>query len=356
MKAFLAGVVLAIVLSYFYPEVGIKGGPVHSELFIKKIGVGIIFFCSGMKLDPAQIRAAGLNWRAHLFCQLYTFGFTPLAMYLIITAVKPSLEQALADSSFVFDAVKTLACLPPPVSSAVILTAIARGDEAVAIFNSSVGSFLGIFITPVLVTLLVLGGPAAHSELDGPASPSLSSFSSEIKAAVTAVVHVNNDDDDQGAPGQQQISASEMAFELSLSVLAPLVVGQLMKHTLGLGKPPSWIGNLVLVLIIWASFCELWVSDITVTMRGLGFVLGCVVLLQACGLTLVWLLTTRVFKFDSGASTALLFACTHKSLTLGMPLIDVLFPLTASATSIPILMCHPLQVRARFSSRFCGAS
>ena len=342
MKAFLAGVVLAIVLSYFYPEVGIKGGPVHSELFIKKIGVGIIFFCSGMKLDPAQIRAAGLNWRAHLFCQLYTFGFTPLAMYLVIAALKPSLEQALADSSFVFDAVKTLACLPPPVSSAVILTAIARGDEAVAIFNSSVGSFLGIFITPVLVTLLVLD--PAKTELEGITSPSLKS---EIEAAVTAVVQGT----DEGAPGQ--ISASEMAFELSLSVLAPLVVGQLMKHTLGLGKPPSWIGNLVLVLIIWASFCELWVSDITVTMRGLGFVLGCVVLLQACGLTLVWLLTTRVFKFDSGASTALLFACTHKSLTLGMPLIDVLFPLTASATAIPILMCHPLQVRVKLSPLGC---
>jgi len=337
MKAFLSGVVLAIVLSYMFPEVGIKGGIVHSELFIKKIGVGIIFFCSGMKLDPDQIRSAGLNWKAHLFCQLYTFVFTPLVVYTVISAVQPLLEESLADSAFVFDAVKTLACLPPPVSSAVILTAIAKGDEAVAIFNSSVGSFVGIFVTPILVTLLVTN-PAQEVEFQEQLAndPAYAHYKQEMAQRGVDIGAVET--------AGNEISASEMAFELSLSVLAPLLVGQMVKKVLGLGKPPSWIGNLVLVLIIWASFCELWVSDISVTVQGLAFIVVCVVSIQLFGLTLVWFTTTKVLKFDSGATTALLFACTHKSLTLGMPLIDVLFPATASATSIPILMCHPLQI------------
>ena len=76
----MTGVVLAIIVSYYAPEIGVKGGPIHSELFIKRIGVGVIFFCSGMKLNMSQVVAAGLNWRAHLFCQLYTFLFTPLWM------------------------------------------------------------------------------------------------------------------------------------------------------------------------------------------------------------------------------------------------------------------------------------
>jgi sodium/bile acid cotransporter 7 len=39
--------------------------------------------------------------------------------------------------------------MPPPVSSAVILTKSAAGDEAAAIFNSALGSLLGIFVVCV---------------------------------------------------------------------------------------------------------------------------------------------------------------------------------------------------------------
>ena len=46
-------------------------------------------------------------------------------------------------------------CLPPPVSSAVILTRAAGGNEASAIFNSALGSFLGIFTTPMLLLAVV---------------------------------------------------------------------------------------------------------------------------------------------------------------------------------------------------------
>jgi sodium/bile acid cotransporter 7 len=43
----------------------------------------------------------------------------------------------------------TVACMPPPVSSAVILTRAAHGNETAAIFNSVLGSFLGVIITPL---------------------------------------------------------------------------------------------------------------------------------------------------------------------------------------------------------------
>ena len=45
--------------------------------------------------------------------------------------------------------------MPPPVSSAVILTKASGGNEAAAIFNSAFGSFLGIFVTPALLMLTV---------------------------------------------------------------------------------------------------------------------------------------------------------------------------------------------------------
>jgi predicted Na+-dependent transporter len=49
----------------------------------------------------------------------------------------------------------TVGCMPPPVSSAVILTKSVGGNEAAAIFNSAIGSFLGIIVTPVLLLIHV---------------------------------------------------------------------------------------------------------------------------------------------------------------------------------------------------------
>lgn len=45
--------------------------------------------------------------------------------------------------------------MPPPVSSAVILTRAAQGNETAAILNSVLGSFLGILITPLSLLLNV---------------------------------------------------------------------------------------------------------------------------------------------------------------------------------------------------------
>ena len=50
---------------------------------------------------------------------------------------------------------QVVSCMPPPVSSAVILTKACEGNEAVAVFNSALGSFLGIVVTPILLLLYV---------------------------------------------------------------------------------------------------------------------------------------------------------------------------------------------------------
>ena len=57
----------------------------------------------------------------------------------------------------------TLSCLPPPVSSAVILTQAAGGNEAAAVFNSALGSVLGIFATPFLLLSLVGAFPISDT-------------------------------------------------------------------------------------------------------------------------------------------------------------------------------------------------
>lgn len=54
-----------------------------------------------------------------------------------------------------FSRLVTVSCMPPPVSSAVILTRAVGGNEAAAIFNSAFGSFLGIIVTPLTLLYFV---------------------------------------------------------------------------------------------------------------------------------------------------------------------------------------------------------
>jgi solute carrier family 10 (sodium/bile acid cotransporter), member 7 len=56
-----------------------------------------------------------------------------------------------------------VSCMPPPVSSAVILTRAVGGNEAAAIFNSAFGSFLGIIVTPLTLLYFVSIAPDLHN-------------------------------------------------------------------------------------------------------------------------------------------------------------------------------------------------
>ena len=49
----------------------------------------------------------------------------------------------------------TVGCMPPPVSSAVILTRAAGGNEAAAVFNSVMGSLIGVIFTPFTLLFFV---------------------------------------------------------------------------------------------------------------------------------------------------------------------------------------------------------
>lgn len=49
--------------------------------------------------------------------------------------------------------------MPPPVSSAIIITKAIGGNEAAAVFNSIFGSFVGIILTPLSLLLFVSERP-----------------------------------------------------------------------------------------------------------------------------------------------------------------------------------------------------
>ncbi|XP_041045710.1 sodium/bile acid cotransporter 7 isoform X5 [Carcharodon carcharias] len=134
---FLVAIVLAITFAKLKPSVGMHGGPLRPEITITYVAVSTIFLNSGLSLKTEELTSALMHVKLHMFVQIFTLGFFPTAIWfflklLALTSINPWLLKGL----------QTVGCMPPPVSSAVILTKAVGGNEAAAIFNSAFGSFL----------------------------------------------------------------------------------------------------------------------------------------------------------------------------------------------------------------------
>lgn len=302
---FMIGIVVFILFAKSAPWIGKKGGPLHPEYTIKYIAVGVIFFNSGLSLKSEDLKAALFHYRLHSFIQFFTFACFPLSLTFLLKYLpwKESLNEHLIKG------IRVVACMPPPVSSAVIITKAIGGNEAGAIFNSAMGSFLGIFVTPALLFSLV---------------------------GINGNVPVMN-----------------ILKTLTVTVVIPLAIGQYarthLKKWLEDTKPPlSQVGSFMLLMIIYSTFCDTFSTETNqISPKDLVVVAILILSIQLTFLLCIFKLTT---SYDLGYSKedviALMFCSTHKSLTLGMPILKIIYALDPILPfiSIPLLIYHPTQI------------
>lgn len=301
---FLIGIVVVISLARLAPFIGAKGGVLKPEITVKYVAVSAIFFNSGLSLKTEELRSAFSNVRLHILVQSFTLIFVPGLVSVLVRILEfTNINEWLLKGLLV------VGCMPPPVSSAVILTKAVGGNEAAAIFNSAFGSFLGIFGTPFL--LLIFFG---------------SSSSVPFLTILT---------------------------QLSITVVFPLLAGQLLrqyvKDWMEATKPPfGTISSCVLLLIIYTTFCDTFSQKSNeIGSLDLVFVVCLIVLLQSCLLLLTFSLATMKKSLFTPADTvAIMFCSTHKSLTLGIPMLKIVFAGHGylSLISIPLLIYHPVQI------------
>ncbi|XP_064404200.1 sodium/bile acid cotransporter 7-B-like isoform X1 [Halichondria panicea] len=320
---FILGIVTAIVLAKLHPLIGVKGGPLHPEYTVKYFAVSVIFFNSGLSLKTEELTRALGQVRLHIFIQSFTLVFIPIAMTILV--------KLLALTDFIdkpfLNGLHVVGCMPPPVSSAVILTKAVGGNDAAAVFNSAFGSFLvspthcicsavysqlltlqGIFVTPLL--LLYLVGTTASV-------PFVSVFA-----------------------------------QLSITVLVPLFLGQIvrrvMKAWLEEKSPPfGTISSCILLFIIYTTFCDTFnSSDSDIAVSSVVKVIVLVFSCQCVFLCITYLTTSLLGVFTRSDIVAMLFCSTHKSLTLGIPMLKIVFEGSTmlSSLTLPLLIYHPIQI------------
>ncbi|XP_016062381.1 PREDICTED: sodium/bile acid cotransporter 7 isoform X4 [Miniopterus natalensis] len=251
-----------------------------------------------------ELTSALVHIRLHLFIQIFTLAFFPATIWLFL-----QLLSITPINEWLLKGLQTVGCMPPPVSSAVILTKAVGGNEAAAIFNSAFGSFLGIVITPLLL-LLFLGSSSSV--------PFTSIFS-----------------------------------QLSVTVVVPLIIGQIVrryiKDWLERTKPPfGAISSSVLLMIIYTTFCGTFSNpNIDLDKFSLVVILFLIFSIQLGFMLLTFIFSTRNNSgFTPADTVAIIFCSTHKSLTLGIPMLKIVFAghEQLSLISVPLLIYHPVQI------------
>uniref|UniRef100_A0A3Q1CZC6 Sodium/bile acid cotransporter n=1 Tax=Amphiprion ocellaris TaxID=80972 RepID=A0A3Q1CZC6_AMPOC len=311
---FIIGIVLVILSAKLQPSVGVRGGPLRPEITVAYVAVSLIFFNSGLSLKTEELTSALLHVRLHLFVQSFTLVFFPLAVWMLLrvlelTAIDQWLLRGFAPIVIFPALLQTVSCMPPPVSSAVILTKAVGGNEAAAIFNSAFGSFLGIVVTPVLL-LLFLGSSSS-------------------------------------------VPFSSIFSQLFMTVVVPLVLGQVcrgfLRELLERRKPPfGAVSSCVLLMIIYTTFCDTFSNpNIELDPTSLLLVILIIFSIQISFMLLTFAFSTRSGSGFSPADTvAIMFCSTHKSLTLGIPMLKIVFEgyEHLSLISVPLLIYHPAQI------------
>ena len=299
---FLTGMVVAMILAWLFPAPGAKGGWLHPEILVK-VGVALIFFLHGVALSFDKLKAGTLRWPLHLIVQGATFLFFPLVGWLLLLVFGRFLPTDLWIGFFY------LCALPSTVSSSVAMTAAARGDIPVAVFNATLSSLIGIFLTPLWIGLVV------------------------------------------GSSGGS-LPLGKVVLDLVLWLLLPLVVGQGLRPVLGqwAGAHKPLINNVdkgTILLLVYTSFCDSVVDGVW-TKNGASVLLpafaGSILLFAIVFGTMR--LVARRLNIAPAESAAVIFCGTKKTLASGVPMAHLIFGANPGLGLIllPILIYHPLQL------------
>ena len=299
---FVLALVLVIALAALWPAPGVSGGPLHADV-IGSYGIGVVFFLYGITLAPDQMwRSMGL-WREHLLVQVATFLLFPAVVFGAQFVTDELFPQEILTGLFF------LAALPSTVSSSVAMTSLARGNVPLSIFNASISSLIGVFVTPVLMAWYL------HT------------------AGETLPLHT-------------------VILKLLGLVLVPIAIGQLLRPLLG-----PWVSRhkaivrladrAVILTIVYNAFCNsvadgIWQSQDSLTLPLL--VVSVIVLFF-----LVYGILSaicRLLGLGVEERISVLFCGSKKSLVTGLPMAGIMFgsgPATALIIA-PLMLFHLFQL------------
>jgi sodium/bile acid cotransporter 7 len=334
---FLLGLLVSIILAIFFPNVARKGGYIRAEWTIKWGAVVVIFLISGLSLRTKILAQTILRVRLHFLIQVINLIIIPFFVFgLVLLFFKLHMNI----SSLLLVGVVIAASTPTTVSSNVVMTKNANGNEASALMNAALGNVLGIFVSPALVS--AFQGPLLQ------ATP----------------------EDESAAQAGGSVDFAQVLKQLGATVLAPLVVGQIIQwfFTEPVAKFKvkfrlSDVSSFMLLTMVWSvfsdavysgSFAAVTAKDIVAVaiMNGGFYILFSFLCLVLARLPLPRFIQTpaiiKKLRYSREDTVAVMYCGATKTVAMGVPLINVLYssgdPGTVGVLSTPLLLYHVEQL------------
>ncbi|CAL4205610.1 unnamed protein product, partial [Meganyctiphanes norvegica] len=150
------------------------------------------------------------------------------------------------------------------------------------------------------------------------------------------------------------IPLSSTIIQLSLTVLLPLTAGLWLRsksyhQIIADNVPVSAVSQWMLLLIIFSTFCDMFRSAALESMITRVFTAAFIVCtMQIILLYLSWWTSQQWLRgyFSRKDTAAVMFCSTHKSLTLGLPILRIMVANVSvlGELALPLLLHHPLQM------------
>ncbi|MCU4417791.1 bile acid:sodium symporter family protein [Acinetobacter bereziniae] len=292
--------VAMVLLASFLPISG-QAAAIFGK--VTTIAIAVLFFLHGAKLSREAVVEGILHWKLHALVFAMTFIVFPVLGLMAKPILEPLLGQQLY-WGFLF-----MCFLPSTVQSSIAFTSVAKGNVAAAVCSASFSNLIGMFITPILVSLFIFG------------------------------------------QSKHNYDPTSSIIEITLLLLVPFILGQVLRPYVFplMQKMPKIVkvfdqGSILMVVygaFSGAVVAGLWHQVSLTTLIYL--VLACSVLLTA--IMLLALYIPKWLSFSQADQISIFFCGSKKTLASGVPMAQILFigqPL--GMIVLPIMIFHQIQL------------
>lgn len=295
---FLLWLIAVVLLAFAAPVEGAAARAVDWATFA---AIFALFFLHGARLPRESLIAGLADWRLHGAILAATYLVFPLATLALALAFPGLLSPALW-TGMIF-----LAALPSTVQSSIAFTSMAGGNVAGAVAAAAFSNLVGVFLTPLLVSLML-----------------------EAQGVAISI------------GGIGRIFALIFLPFLLGHALRPLVFPLIAERP----RVTTAVDKGTILLAVYGAFSAavaggLWrqVAPASIVL----LTLFCLVLL-AFVLAAAWAIG-RFGGFPRESRAAILFCGSVKSLASGVPMARILFPGAAAGLVIlPVMIFHTAQL------------
>ncbi len=299
---FTTGILISVVLGLLLPCSG--AGAVAFD-WMTNAAIVLLFFLYGAKLSRESVIGGLLHWRLQALVFFFTFIFFPL----LIPLLQPLLQLLVGPALYM--GLLYVACLPSTVQSSIAFTSVAGGNVPAAVCSASVSSLLGVFLTPLLVSLFFSSANAGGAQV-----------------------------------------GLDTVLTICTQILLPFTLGQLSQRWLrgwvqSHKKLIGWNDQTTIWLVVYTSFSKATGSGYWTQLEWShlgGLILACAIVLAVVQVGTY--ISGRLLGFSHEDRITIVFCGSKKSLAVGAPMMMAIFGTLDNNLLLPLMIFHQVQLMA----------